>query len=65
MGLLTPFCPEGRLSVHNDCPRGRVFTPFKSCPGRMVLDETDTCLMLKDKGVEMFQTIFILVLIEK
>ena len=28
------FCPEGRVFVHNDCPRGggRVFDPFKSCP---------------------------------
>ena len=26
------FCPERRASVHNDCPRGRVFAPFKSCP---------------------------------
>ena len=28
------FCPEGRVFVHNDCPGGgRVFAPFKSCPG--------------------------------
>ena len=35
--------------VHNDCPEGRVFDPFKSCPrglsqGGMVLDEIDTCI---------------------
>ena len=28
------FCPEGRVFVHNDCPRGGGgFAPFKSCPG--------------------------------
>ena len=27
------LCPEGRVFVHNDCPGGRVFAPFKSCPG--------------------------------
>ena len=26
------FCPKGRLFVHNVCPGGRVFAPFKSCP---------------------------------
>ena len=26
------FCPEGRALVHNDCPRGRIFAPFTSCP---------------------------------
>ena len=26
------FCPEGRAFVHNDCPGGRVFAPFTSCP---------------------------------
>ena len=30
MGLLSP---EGRDFVHNDCPGGRVFALFKSCPG--------------------------------
>ena len=34
--------------MHNDCPRGRGFAPFKSCPGvcprGMVLDETDSCI---------------------
>ena len=30
--------------VHNDCPRGRVFAPFKSCPGGVVLDEINTCI---------------------
>ena len=39
------FCPEGRVFVHNDCLGGRVFVPFKSCPGGMVLDETDTCII--------------------
>ena len=27
------ICPKGRVSVHNDYPGGRVFAPFKSCPG--------------------------------
>ena len=25
------FCLEGRDFVYNDCPRGKVFSPFKSC----------------------------------
>ena len=34
MGLLTPcIVPKGRFFVQNYCPRGRVFAPFKSCPG--------------------------------
>ena len=33
------FCPEGRVFVHNDCPGGGGFSPFKSCPRGMVLDE--------------------------
>ena len=32
--------------MQNDCPRGRVFAPFESRPGGMVLDETDTCIRL-------------------
>ena len=44
------FCPEGRVFVHNDCPEGKGFVPFKSCPGSlsqggMVLDEIDTCIL--------------------
>ena len=27
------YCPERRAFVQNDCPGGRVFAPFKSCPG--------------------------------
>ena len=27
------FCPEERVFVHNDCPRGRVFALLKSCVG--------------------------------
>ena len=27
------FCPEGRVFVHNEYLGGRVFAPFKSCPG--------------------------------
>ena len=27
------YCPEGRVFVQNDCPGGRGFVPFKSCPG--------------------------------
>ena len=47
------FCPEGRVFVHNDCPGGRVFAAFKSCPGGLslggggggvVMDEIDTCI---------------------
>ena len=31
--------------MHNNCPRGRVFAPFKSCPGGgMVNDKIDTCI---------------------
>ena len=56
MGFLTPcFVPSGGFFVHNDCPEGRVFAPFKSCTGglsregggrgRMVLDEIDTCII--------------------
>ena len=26
------FCPDGKVFVHNDCPEGRVFAPFESCP---------------------------------
>ena len=40
------YCPEGRVFVQNDCPGGRVFAPFKSCPGGMVMDEIDTCITL-------------------
>ena len=25
-------------------PGGRVFGPFKSCPGGMVMDKIDTCI---------------------
>ena len=39
----------GRVFVLGDCPRGRVFAPFESCPGRMVLDEIDSCIMLCKK----------------
>ena len=40
------FCPEGRVFVHNDCPGGRVFAPFKSCPGGDGFGEIDTCIIL-------------------
>ena len=34
--------------MHNGCPGGRVFAPFKSClGGGMVLDEMDTCIRKK------------------
>ena len=29
------FCPEARVFVHHDCPGGRAFAPFKSCPGSL------------------------------
>ena len=38
-GFDSLFRPEGRVFVHNDCPVGSVFAPFKSCPGKMVMDE--------------------------
>ena len=42
------FCLEGRVFVHNDCLQGRVFAPFKPCPGDspggVVMDEIDTCI---------------------
>ena len=38
----------GRGFVHNDCPGGRVFEPFESCPGSlsfgMANDESDSCV---------------------
>ena len=44
------FFPEGRVFVHNDCSGRMVFAPFKSCPGvcpgGMVMNEIDTCIML-------------------
>ena len=51
-GLLTPcFVPRGGFLYITIVPRGRVFVPFKSCPGSlsqggggMVLDEIDTCI---------------------
>ena len=48
-GFDSLFCPEGRVFVHNDCLGGRGVAPFKSCfggcPGGMVLDEIDTCII--------------------
>ena len=44
MGLLTP-CIVPR--------EGRVFAPFKSCPGGMVMDEIDTCIITKPKTYTM------------
>ena len=43
------FCPERRVSVHNDCPRGEGFCSLQVLsrgfvPGGMVLDEIDTCI---------------------
>ena len=43
------FCPEGRVFVHNECPEGKGFSSFQVVswefvPGRMVLDEIDTCI---------------------
>ena len=56
------FCPERRVFVHNDCPGGRVFAPFKSCPGEgMVLDEIDTCItrLLSPKIMPLFTQYFL------
>ena len=47
MGLLTPYSvPRGGLLYTVIVPGGggRIFAPFKSCPGGMILDETDTCI---------------------
>ena len=45
VGSLTPRFVPGEGFVHSDCPgRGRVFAPFESCPGGMVLDEIDNCI---------------------
>ena len=41
------FCPEERVFVHNGCPEGKDFAPFKSCPGWMVLDKVDTCINIR------------------
>ena len=35
--------------MHNNCPRGEGFAPFKSCPGGMVMDKIDTCIKLDRK----------------
>ena len=43
-GFRLPFLSLGKGFVDNDCPRGRIFAPFKSCPGGMVMDETDICI---------------------
>ena len=51
MGLLTPcIVPRGGFLYRMIVP-GRVFAPFRSCPGgggggRMVTDETDTCISI-------------------
>ena len=46
MGLLTPFSvPRGGFLYTVIVP-GRVFAPFKLCPGGMVMDEIDTCITL-------------------
>ena len=38
---------DGEWWGNIQCPGGRVFTLFKSCPrGGMVLDESDTCINL-------------------
>ena len=44
------FCPEGRVFVNNDRPGGKIFAPFKSCPGGLsqrdgyAMYEIDTCI---------------------
>ena len=46
MGLLTPCSvPRGGSLYTMTVPGGRVFAPFKSCPGGMVMDEIDTCII--------------------
>ena len=45
------FCPEGSVFVHNNCPGGRIFAPFNSCPGGLsqgekAIDEIDICISL-------------------
>ena len=51
-GFRLPVLSLGEgFCTHTDCPGGRVFAPFKLCPGGlsprrgMVLDEIDTCIM--------------------
>ena len=41
------FCAQGRVFVHNDCPRGGGFLlPSRCVLGGMVMDEIDTCTNL-------------------
>ena len=45
VGLLTPCSvPRGGFLYKIIVPGGRVFAPFKSYPGGMVMDEIDTCI---------------------
>ena len=48
-GFDSLFCPEGRVFVHSDCLEGGLSLPSSHvpgvCPGGMVLDEIDTCIL--------------------
>ena len=48
-GFDSLFCPEGRVFVNNDCPRGGFLPPSSRVPGGMVLDEIDSCIMWQNK----------------
>ena len=54
------FCLKGRAFVHNDCPGGRVFAPFKSCPRGLsrggVMDEIDTCITYRYQSISAIKT---------
>ena len=57
------FCPEGRVFVHNDCPRGGFLLPSSRVPGGgvllpsscvsggMVMDEIATCIMRSEASL--------------
>ena len=43
-GFWLPVLSQGEGFCTQWLSGGRVFAPFKSCPGGMVLDEIDTCI---------------------
>ena len=49
VGLLTPVLFRGSVFVHNDCLGEGVLLPSSCvpgvCPGGMVMDEIDTCIL--------------------
>ena len=57
MGLLTPcFVPRRGFLYTVSVPERRVFAPFKSCAGGMVLDEINTCITQRKEKTEVIRT---------